>query len=332
MNMESQPLVSIVTPLYNNAEYLAECIESILSQTYQNWDYVIVNNCSTDGSAAIAHDYASRDPRIRVHDNSEFLPVVANHNLAMRQISPASKYCKMVFSDDWIFPRCIEDMVAAAEAHPSAGIIGAYGLQGEEIAVKWAGLPYHSAFISGRELGRQYFLDGVYVFGTSHSVLFRSDLVRGRDPFFNELNVHSDRETCIDLLRSCDFSFVHQVLTYTRERKGSLTEFGRRMNTSVGGRLYEVVEFGADFLTPAEARLCRDRLIAEYYNYLAVSMVQGRRERDFWDMHKKKLAEAGVQFCGIPMAIALLKRMARSILHPGETVQKLKRRGAPGLA
>ncbi len=287
MNMQSQPRVSIVTPLYNNAEFLTECIESILSQTYQNWDYVIINNCSTDGSADIAHSYANRHPRIRVHDNTNFLPVLANHNLAMRQISPTSKYCKMVFSDDWIFPRCIEEMVAAAEGHPSAGIIGAYGLQGQEIAVKWAGLPYPSALVSGRELCRRYFLDGVYVFGSSHSVLFRSDLVRGRDPFFNESNAHSDREICVDLLRSCDFSFVHQVLTYTRERTGSLTEFARQMNTSVGGRLYEVVEFGADFLTPQEVTVCRDRLIDEYYNYLAVSIVQRRRERAFWDMHKK---------------------------------------------
>src|ERR1700722_1026926 len=90
MKTESQPLVSIVTPMYNNAEYLAECIESVLSQTYQNWDYLIVNNRSTDGSAEIARRYAAQHPRIRVHDNTEFLPVVANHNLAMRQISPAS--------------------------------------------------------------------------------------------------------------------------------------------------------------------------------------------------------------------------------------------------
>ena len=324
MNMQSQPRVSVVTPLYNNAEYLTECIESILSQTYQNWDYVIVNNCSTDGSADIAHSYADRHPRIRVHDNTKFLPVLANHNLAMRQISPTSKYCKMVFSDDWIFPRCIEEMVAAAEAHPSAGIVGAYGMQGQEVAVKWAGLPYPSALVSGRELCRRYFLDGVYVFGTSHSVLFRSDLVRGRDPFFNESNAHSDREICVDLLRSCDFSFVHQVLTYTRERTGSLTEFARQMNTSVGGRLYEVVEFGADFLTPQEVAVCRDRLIDEYYNYLAVSIVQGRRERAFWDMHKKKLAQAGVQFSRFRVATSILKRIFRAISHPRETIEKLK--------
>ena len=50
MTSRTLPLVSIITPLYNNAEHLSECIESVLAQTYPHWDYTIVNNCSTDGS------------------------------------------------------------------------------------------------------------------------------------------------------------------------------------------------------------------------------------------------------------------------------------------
>ena len=60
-------------------------------------------------------------------DNDVFLPALANHNRALRQISAASKYCKMVFSDDWLFLRCLEEMVALAEAHPTVGIVGASG-------------------------------------------------------------------------------------------------------------------------------------------------------------------------------------------------------------
>ena len=52
--MESQPLVSVVTPFYNTADYLGECIESVLRQTYENWGYVLVDNCSTDGLSEIA--------------------------------------------------------------------------------------------------------------------------------------------------------------------------------------------------------------------------------------------------------------------------------------
>src|SRR5579864_8803850 len=108
MKTGSQPLVSIVSPVYNESEHLAECIESVLAQTYQNWDYTIVNNCSTDGSMEIARRYAAQDRRIRIHENQHFLPVIQNHNAAFRQTSPDSKYCKVVLSDDWIFPECIE--------------------------------------------------------------------------------------------------------------------------------------------------------------------------------------------------------------------------------
>src|SRR5689334_13934856 len=124
-----QPLVSIVTPVYNEAQYLAECIESVLAQTYQNWDYTILDNCSTDRTAEIACRYAAGDPRIRVLRNEHFLPAIANHNAALRAVSPASKYCKVVLGDDWIFPECLQRMVGLAEAHPSVGIVGAYALE-----------------------------------------------------------------------------------------------------------------------------------------------------------------------------------------------------------
>ena len=67
-----QPLVSVVTPVYNEEKNLAECIESVLAQTYPNWEYVIVNNRSTDRSLEIAQRYAAQDARIRVYDNREF--------------------------------------------------------------------------------------------------------------------------------------------------------------------------------------------------------------------------------------------------------------------
>src|SRR5262249_46303995 len=103
MKRAAEPMVSIVTPVYNGASYLAECIESVLAQTYQNWDYTIVNNCSTDRSMEIARHYAALDDRIRVCENDQFLDVIANHNAALRKISPQSKYCKLIFADDWIF-------------------------------------------------------------------------------------------------------------------------------------------------------------------------------------------------------------------------------------
>lgn len=316
----SQPLVSIVTPVYNCAEHLAESIESILAQTHQNWECTVINNCSTDGSAEIARSYAAKDSRIRIHDNEKFLRVIANHNVALRQISPSSKYCKIVFADDWIFPECLERMVAVAEEHPSVGIVGAYGLRGRQ--VMWAGLPYPSSQISGREVCRKFFLEDLYVFGTPHSVLLRSDLIRSHDPFYNESNLHADSEACCALLKSCDFGFVHQVLTFTRLRAGSLTEFTNEVNTLIVGRLHDLVTHGPDYLTAEEFKTCLDRKLSEYYEFLARCVVR-RRDKTFWDYHERKLNDAGVGFDRARLARATLAELFSALLNPKDTIERL---------
>ncbi len=69
------PLVSIVTPVYNGEKFLAEAIESVLGQTYPNWEYTIVENCSIDHTLEIAQSYAIKDKRIRIYENQELLPL-----------------------------------------------------------------------------------------------------------------------------------------------------------------------------------------------------------------------------------------------------------------
>jgi hypothetical protein len=202
------------------------------------------------------------------------------------------------------------------------GIVGAYGLEGRE--VRWTGLPYPSTRVDGREVCRRFFLEGIYVFGSAHSLLYRSDLVRSHAPFFNEANLHSDTEKCIDLLRNCDFGFVHQVLTFARVRSGSLSSISRMFNTYVGGRLYEIVRYGPDFLSPREYRTCRAKLLNEYYNYLAVSLLKGRRSAEFWNLHKQKLAEAGADFSYGRLSGAVLDRCLRAVTHLPETFEKLR--------
>ncbi len=321
MNESSQPLVSVVTPVYNGAEFLVECIESVLAQTYSNWAFIIVNNCSTDGSGEIARRYAAKDSRIRVYENEQFLRAVPNHNVALRQISPASKYCKVLLADDWIFPECLERMVSVAEEYPSVGIVGAYGLKDNQVV--WAGLPYPSRLVSGREICRRMFLDGLYVFGSATSLLYRASIVREHDPFYNESNFHADMEACVSALKSCDFGFVHQVLTFSRVRPGSLETISSDINTLTAGRLHDLVAHGSDFLTPEELKVCLDHKLFDYYANLVGGALR-IRDKKFWDYHKRKLNEAGVGFSRIRMAKVALIKLFNAMLNPGAAVRKAR--------
>ena len=99
--MSKKPFVSIVTPVYNGGSFIAECIESVLKQDYNNWEYIIVNNCSTDDTLPIISSYSDREKRIKLIDNKDFVDAETNHNIAFRNISPESQYCKVVSADDW---------------------------------------------------------------------------------------------------------------------------------------------------------------------------------------------------------------------------------------
>ena len=290
MRTESQPLVSVVTPVYNTEKYLAECIESVLAQTYENWEYVIVNNCSTDRSLEIAQRYAQQDARIRVHNNDEFLNQMQNWNHALRQISAASKYCKVLHADDWLFPECISRMVKAAEAHPSVGIVGAYRL--DETRVNLDRLPYPSTIVSGREICRLTLLGELYVFGSPTSLLIRSDFIRNSEAFYDESIIQADKKVCFDILQTSDFGFVHQVLTYTRRHNESMTSLIHRFDTRRLGKLIYLTKYGPVFLSEEEYEERFKRAMKSYYQFLARSVFESRG-KEFWDYHRNGLEDLG---------------------------------------
>ena len=323
MKADAQPLVSVLTPVYNGERYLPECIESVLAQTYQNWEYCIVNNCSTDQTLEIAQTYAERDKRIRIHNNTEFVGCDQNGNIAFRQISLNSRYCKVVHADDWLFPECIMKMVELAEANPTVAIVGAYGLCGA--AVGWDGLPYSSTVISGREICRWTLLGRPYVFGTPTSILLRADLVRASESFYNESNTHCDTEVCFKILRHWDFGFVHQVLTYTRMQEGSQTTFSEQYNTYTPGNIDMLLKFGPALLSQDELSARLNARLASYYQYLADSVV-AIREKEFWKYHRAKMENMGHPLSLPRLLLAVCSKAIDRLLNPKRTIERLWKR------
>lgn len=292
MNSNSQPLVSIVTPLYNAEPYISECIESILSQTYSNWEYIIVNNCSTDKSLYIAEKFAKKNAQIKILNNSKFLTQLENWNYAIQQISGKSKYCKVVHADDWLFPECISKMVEAAELNPSAGIVGSYRL--DENRVNLSGLPYNKTIFSGLEICRQTLLGNLYLFGSPTSILIRSDHIRKNKNFYDESNMHTDKEVCFKILKNSDFAFVHQILTFTRRHNESVTSANKRLNTHKIGKLVVFIKYGKTFLNKHEYEKRLKKIMKNYYRFLSKSILS-LNGKEFWSYQKEELTKIGLR-------------------------------------
>jgi hypothetical protein len=216
-------------------------------------------------------------------------------------------------------------MVELAEAHPTVAIVGAYGLVGT--AVKWFGVPYTDTVVPGGEICRQTLLGNLYVFGTPTAILFRSDLVRASDSFYDESNPHCDSEVCLKILTSWDFGFVHQVLTYIRKREGSEVALCKRINTLAPNRIDRLLKFGPAVLSPGELEACLKRFLAEYYHYLAES-VFACREREFWIFHWEKMKSIGYPLSLSRLFTAVCATAVDYLLNPKRTIEALLRKSA----
>jgi glycosyltransferase involved in cell wall biosynthesis len=324
-------LVSVVTPFYNTAPYLAECIESVLAQSYTDFEYLLVDNCSTDGSNEIAATYARQDPRIRLIRRPHVLPQLRNYNDALTRISDASEYCKIVQADDYIFPQCLELMVRAFEQSEAIGLVSSYWLENALENVKGlsmlygSGYPYPLPKLSGKECARLYLRTGIYVFGSETTVMYRSTLMRECPSFYDEsLPGWADFERCMQILRHWDFGFVHQLLSFTRRDNESLISSRLPFRPFDLDRYLGVQRHAATFLEPREATSVRRKAKQAYYRVLANEALRFR-ERAFWRYHLDGLKTADETIDWPYLALQIAKTLLWLGLNPGMTMMSLVR-------
>ena len=104
-----QPLVSVITPLYNAEKFISQTIESVLAQTYQNWEHIIVDDCSTDQSVQWVKNYAEKDPRIRwvISEENKGAAVCRNEATQLAK----GRFIAFLDSDDLWLPKKLETQI-----------------------------------------------------------------------------------------------------------------------------------------------------------------------------------------------------------------------------
>ena len=121
-------MVSIVIPVYNRELYIEDAIRSAISQTYQNIEIIIVDNCSTDSTWDILNEWEKKDNRIKIFQNDSNIGPVLNWNECFRHAS--GEYIKILWSDDWISHKFVEKCLSVFEKNT------AFVLSGYQIVAK----------------------------------------------------------------------------------------------------------------------------------------------------------------------------------------------------
>jgi glycosyltransferase involved in cell wall biosynthesis len=171
------PLVSVVIPSYNQADYLRQALDSLIAQTYLNWEAVVINDGSTDHTDAVLKEYAARDPRIKPYTKQNG-GITAALNEGIRRAS--GEYFSWLSSDDQFYPNKLQALVNAFETlGDDYGLVyGGFDLLYEDTG-ELASLPLPTPLIRGSEFPEALRFD--FIDGTA--ILVRMKIMRDIDGF-----------------------------------------------------------------------------------------------------------------------------------------------------
>lgn len=119
--MSEQPLVSLMMIAYNNVAFIKAAIDSIKQQTYKNWELIVNDDCSTDGTWELAQKLAESDSRIRVFQNEQNLMTAKNRAAASKHVR--GEFVGHIDSDDMLYPYAVEVAIDYLQKHPDVALV-----------------------------------------------------------------------------------------------------------------------------------------------------------------------------------------------------------------
>ncbi|AAM30837.1 glycosyltransferase family 2 protein [Methanosarcina mazei] len=115
-------LISVVMSAYNSEKFISDSISSILDQTYENWELIIINDASSDNTLKIVNQFSEKDPRIKVIDNENNLGLTISLNIGIN--NSKGEFIARLDSDDFAEPSRLEKELDHLHAYPEAGLVG----------------------------------------------------------------------------------------------------------------------------------------------------------------------------------------------------------------
>ncbi|HEX8357037.1 MAG TPA: glycosyltransferase family 2 protein [Segetibacter sp.] len=218
--MNANPIVSVLITAYNRESYIAEAIESVLASTFDNWEMIIVDDCSTDSTVSIAKQFEKQDERVKVFVNEKNLGQFQNRNKAASYAK--GKYLKYLDSDDMILTDGLCYCVYQMEMFPTASI----GLITFDKKVQGPTL-----FPSHLVIKEHFFINSSLHIGPTGTII-RRDFFESNNGFDARFEVTSDNYFNIQMAIAGDVVFMPYQFFYYRRHEG------QEINNSLGYLIY----------------------------------------------------------------------------------------------
>ena len=204
-------LISVLLPVYNGAAFVRSAIESVLEQDYENYEFIIVDNASTDGTATILDEYRE-ESRVKVIRNRETIPRLDNFRIVFAAASPDSRWYKFIGDDDRLIQDCLTEMVSAGERSDNVGLVASWYYNNSHL-VKGV-IEESEVLIEGPAILKRLLVEPAArstIFSPT-SVLISSAAYQAMGGFRTDL-LHADAELFYRILNRFHLAYVHKPLT-----------------------------------------------------------------------------------------------------------------------
>lgn len=214
--MTAAPAVSVVVPAFNNADFIAATVDSILGQTFEDFELVIADHGSSDETVAIVSAYTD-DPRVRLVHTDPGGGAQRNWNAVTDQAK--GEYVKLVCGDDLVYPTCLHEQVQAMGSRPDVALVACrrdiLDARGD-VLIHGRGLPGLSGHVAGRDAIRATVHAGANIFGEPACVLMRTAAVRRAGGWSRSAEYLIDLDLYVRVLLQGDLYAVPSTLAAFR--------------------------------------------------------------------------------------------------------------------
>ena len=309
----SQDLISIIVPIYNVAEYLHECIDSILLQTYTYIEVILINDGSTDNSGAICDEYAIKDTRVKViHQNNVGVSNARNAGLDIAK----GQWIGFVDGDDWISPEMYTSLIEAAINNGKiVSVCGFFKYHLDESVEKrvYSNLPK----IIEQTSSIEYMMCNRYYEGHMCNKLFNRNVINEYPAIRLDENMHHCEDLLFAtqvLLRTDGLAIVSDSFYHYRMREANSTnQFSFKKLTGLKAR--EQVSSMVKPISNEAARIANVYYVLAAQNIIYHTVVAGRYEL-LADIRKKAWRYARLFFLSDEIDLKLKIRGAAILCSP----------------